>query len=110
MTHFRTNRFATNLQTLPAFIMAVAMAYSGISSAESTTPTLASMPVADKTLSETTSLKQLISKIGRTADLSEAGGACGGITINDWVAENLRVIALGDSVQAVAPLKNSTAK
>ena len=53
-------------------------------------------------LSEHASFTELKSDIGREPDSSEAGGACGGIVIHDWASEQIRVITLGESVQAVS--------
>lgn len=53
------------------------------------------------------SLSDLVARIGRKADTSEQGGACGGIVVHDWLAENIRVIALGDMIQVVSPLRDA---
>lgn len=55
-------------------------------------------------------LAQLVDRIGRNADTSDAAGACGGIVVHDWVAENIRAIALGDSIQAISVLDKSQHK
>lgn len=52
-------------------------------------------------LSESASFSELKSKIGREPDRSEAGGACGGIVIHDWISENIRVVTLGEIVESV---------
>lgn len=51
-----------------------------------------------------TRLSEILDRMGRGPDRSEQGGACGGIVLHDWREENLRVITLGDKVQAIAPL------
>jgi len=58
-----------------------------------------------KRLSEHLELSTLQSELGRKPDRSEAGGACGGIVIHDWVKEKVRVITLGESVQNVSEIK-----
>ncbi len=55
-------------------------------------------------LTGATSLPQILERIGRGPDRSEQGGACGGIVLHDWRDENLRVITLGDRVQAISRL------
>ncbi|MFK7964028.1 MAG: hypothetical protein AB8C46_08680 [Burkholderiaceae bacterium] len=55
-------------------------------------------------LSEHAKFSELKSALGREPDSSEAGGACGGIVIHDWATEKIRVITLGESVQAVSAL------
>lgn len=55
-------------------------------------------------LSEHVGFSALKADIGREPDQSDPGGACGGIVIHDWIAEKIRVITLGESVQAVSTL------
>lgn len=50
-------------------------------------------------------LGAVIDRIGRPSDVSEAGGACGGIVVHDWVAENIRVVTLGEMVDVVSPIR-----
>ncbi len=52
-----------------------------------------------------TTLAGIIQTLGRPSDLSDAGGACGGIVIHDWIAENVRVVALGEMVDSVTAIR-----
>ncbi len=50
-------------------------------------------------------LGSVIDRIGRPSDVSDAGGACGGIVVHDWVAENIRVVTLGEMVDVISPIR-----
>lgn len=56
-------------------------------------------------LSKHASFSALKLDIGREPDRSEAGGACGGIVIHDWITEKIRVIALGEIVESVTVIR-----
>ena len=50
-------------------------------------------------------LTAVIERLGRPSDTSAAGGACGGIVIHDWIAENIRVVTLGDFVDTISEIR-----